>query len=47
MIKKIIVLALLAGLAYGAFRVMNDSDFFGAKGKERKTFEDVQKQALD
>ena len=47
MIKKIIVLAILAGLAYGAFRMMDDSDFFGAKGKERKTFEDVQKQALE
>ena len=43
----IIGLALLAGLAYGAFQVMNESDFFGAKGKERKTFEDVQKQALE
>lgn len=47
MIKKLIIIALLAALAYGAYRLMNESDFFGAKGKERKTFEDVEKKALE
>ena len=47
MIKKLIIIAVLAGLVYGAYRLMTESDFFGAKGKERKTFEDVQKQALE
>ena len=46
MIKKLIILAVLVGLVYGAYRLMNESDFFGAKGKQRKTFEDVEKQAL-
>ena len=47
MIKKLIILAVLAGLVYGAYRLMSESDFFGTKGKQRVTFDDVQKQALD
>ncbi|MBI4832549.1 MAG: hypothetical protein HY801_13570 [Candidatus Lindowbacteria bacterium] len=45
MIRKLIIIALLAGLAYGAYRVMNESGFFGVKGKSRTTFEDVEKKA--
>ena len=47
MIKKLIIIAVLAGLVYGAYRLMSESDFFGSKGKQRKTFEDFQEQALD
>ena len=47
MIRKLIIIALLAALAYGAFRLMDESGFFGAKGKKRQTFEDFEKKALD
>ena len=47
MIRKLIILAILAGILYGAYRVMDDWGFLGARGKKRQTFEDVQKKALE
>jgi hypothetical protein len=46
MIRKLIIAAVLAAVAYGAFRLMDSSGFFGTRGKERKTFEDFQEEAL-
>ncbi|GAB4332125.1 MAG: hypothetical protein Kow0099_03850 [Candidatus Abyssubacteria bacterium] len=47
MIRKLIIIAVLAGIAYGVFRWMDASDFFGTRGKQRQTFEDFQKKATD
>jgi hypothetical protein len=47
MIRKLIIIAVLAAIAYGVFRWMDSSDFFGTRNQKRKTFEDVKKQALD
>jgi hypothetical protein len=47
MIRKLIIIALLAALAYGAFRLMDESGFFGARGKKRQTLEDFEKKALE
>lgn len=47
MIKKLIILALLAALAYGAYRVMDESDLFGTKKQKRQTLEDFEKKASD
>lgn len=47
MIRKLIIVALLAAIAYGVFRWMDASDFFGTRGKKRQTLEDFQKKALD
>lgn len=43
MIKKLIIIAALAAIAYGVYYGLNSSDFFGTRNKERKTFEDVEK----
>ena len=42
MIRKLIILAVLAAIGYGVYYGLNSSDFFGARGKERKTLEDVE-----
>jgi hypothetical protein len=47
MIRKLIIIAVLAAIAYGVYRWMDSSDFFGTRGKQRQTFEDFQKQATD
>lgn len=47
MIRKLIIIGILAAIAYGIFRWMDASDFFGARNQKRKTFEDVQKKALE
>lgn len=44
---KLIVIAILAAIVYGIFRWMDASDFFGTRNQKRKTFEDVQKKALE
>jgi len=47
MIRKLIIIGILAAIAYGVFRWMDDSGFFGTRGKSRQTFEDFQEKALD
>ena len=47
MIRKIIIIAVLAALGYGVYYGLNSSDFFGTRGKERKTFEDVEGSLFD
>ncbi len=42
MIRKLIIIAILAAIGYGVYYGLNESDFFGTRGKERKTFEDVE-----
>lgn len=42
MIRKLIILAVLAAIGYGVYYGLNSSDFFGTRGKQRKTLEDVQ-----
>ena len=46
MIRKLIIVAVLAAIAYFVYVGLNKSDFWGTRGKERKTFEDMQEQAL-
>lgn len=46
MIRKLIIVAVLAAIAYLVYMGLNRADFWGTRGKERKTFEDVQGQAL-
>jgi hypothetical protein len=46
MIRKLILIAILAGCLYGAYRVLDDWGFLGARGKERATFEDFEQKAL-
>ncbi len=47
MIKKLLIIGVLAGIAYGVYYGLNQSDFFGTRGKERKTFEDVESSLFD
>ena len=47
MIRKLIIIAVLAAIAYGAYRWMDASDFWGTRDQKRKTFEDVERQALE
>jgi len=47
MIRKIILIAILAAIAYGVYYGLNESDFFGTRGKQRKTFEDVENSLWD
>ena len=47
MIRKVIIIAILAAIAYGVFRWMDASGFFGTRGKSRQTFEDIQEKALE
>jgi hypothetical protein len=47
MIRKLIIIGLLAAIAYGAFRLMDESGFFGTRKQKRQTFEDFEKKALD
>ena len=47
MIKKIIIIAVLAAIGYGVYYGLNESDFFGTRGKERKTFEDVESSLFE
>jgi hypothetical protein len=47
MIRKLIIIAVLAAIAYGVFRWMDASGFWGTRDKPRKTFEDVEKKALE
>ena len=42
MIRKLIIIAILAAIGYGVYYGLNESDFFGTRGKERKTFDDVE-----
>ncbi len=42
MIRKLIFLAILAAIGYGVYYGLNSSDFFGTRGKQRKTLKDVQ-----
>jgi hypothetical protein len=46
MIRKLIIIALLAAIAYGTYRWMNDSGFFGVKKQKRPTLEDFEQKAL-
>jgi len=46
MIRKLIIIAILAAVAYGAYRLMDESDFFGTKKQKRQTFEDFEQKAL-
>ncbi len=41
MIRKLITIAILAAIGYGVYYGLNESNFFGTRSKERKTFEDV------
>ncbi len=43
MIRKLIIVAVLAAIAYYVFKGLDSSDFFGTRGKQRKTLEDVEK----
>ena len=47
MIRKLIIAAILAGIAYVVYRGLDSSGFWGARGQERKTFEDVEQQIFD
>ena len=47
MIRKIIIVGVLAAIAYFVYRGLDSSDFFGTRGKERKTFEDVEKSLFN
>ncbi len=47
MIRKLIIIAILAAIAYGVFRWMDASNFFGVRDQKRKTFEDVERKALE
>jgi hypothetical protein len=47
MIRKLIIIGILAGIAYFVYRGLDSSGFWGTRGQQRKTFEDVEKQALD
>ena len=47
MIRKLIIIGILAAIAYGVYHGLNASDFWGTRGQERKTFEDVEKQVFD
>jgi hypothetical protein len=47
MIRKLIIIGILAAIAYGVFRWMDASNFFGTRDQKRKTFEDVEKKALE
>ena len=47
MIKKLIIVGVLAAIAYFVFRGLDSSGFWGTRGQERKTFEDVEKQVFD
>jgi len=42
MIRKLIVIAILAAIGYGVYYGLNESNFFGTRSKERKTFDDVE-----
>lgn len=42
MIRKLIILGVLAAISYGVYYGLNSSDFFGTRGKQRKTLEDVE-----
>jgi hypothetical protein len=42
MIRKLIIIAVLAAIGFVVYRGLDSSDFFGTRGKERKTFEDVE-----
>ncbi len=47
MIRKLIIIAVLAAIGYAVYMGLNSSDFFGTRGKERKTFEDVEKNLFN
>lgn len=47
MIRKLIIIGLLAAIAYGTFRWLDASGFFGVRKQKRQTFEDFQKKALE
>ncbi len=47
MIRKLIIIGALAAIAYGVYYGLNQSDFFGTRGKERKTFEDVESSLFE
>lgn len=47
MIRKLLILAVLAAIAYGIYYGLNSSDFFGTRGVERKTFEDVEENLFN
>ena len=40
MIRKLIIIGILAAIGYGIYYGLNNSDFFGTRGKQRKTVED-------
>ncbi len=45
MIRKLIIIGLLAAIAYGTYRWADASGFFGLKKQKRQTFEDFEKKA--
>jgi hypothetical protein len=47
MIRKLIIIAILAAIGYGVYYGLNESNFFGTRSKERKTFEDVEGSMLE
>ena len=47
MIKKLLLIGLLAAIGYGVYYGLNQSDFFGTRGVERMTFEDVESSLFD
>jgi hypothetical protein len=47
MIRKLIIIAILAAIAYVVYRGLDASDFWGTRDQKRKTFEDVEKQVFD
>jgi hypothetical protein len=47
MIRKLIVIGVLAAIAYGVYYGLNESNFFGTRDKKRKTFEDVESSLFD
>ena len=47
MIRKLIILGILAAIGYGVYYGLNNSDFFGTRGKQRKTLEDVEGDLWD
>jgi hypothetical protein len=47
MIRKLIIIAILAAIAYGTFKWADASGFFGLRKQKRQTFEDFQNKALN
>ena len=47
MIRKLIIAAVLAAIAYFVYQGLDSSGFWGTRGQERKTLEDVEEHLFD